>query len=403
METPTPAIAPPAAEESPPPGLRSAGLLWMGAGALVGGSLVSLWVLLAVLAAMLQLPIPSPGLAVLGLWVGGGLFREGRRIARGEPDVPLPAVEGRALTRAMCFTLILAGCGAIAEVLFPQQALPILPFHIGVALLAPMVAFDLLRWRMRMPWSRRAAWWGWGLGGFLAPALAMFLEAVAGAFLVLSLLLLRVLLEGPGFLTGPLPGTFPPGPLGPSLPARWLADPWVWVGLLIGAAVLIPPLEEALKSLPAALRVRDPGVSDAALILYGAMGGAGFALAENLVGWQPGVPWTPTIVGRLGATALHVLTGGVTGWGWSRLRRRRFGEGIAAYLLAGLIHGLWNAGVVALNGAFLAPLPAAVRTGVALLALTAMGIALGLTLGGLGWALPALGSGEAASQAPSEG
>ncbi|WP_322797497.1 hypothetical protein, partial [Thermoflexus sp.] len=146
----------------------------MGAGALGGGLLVSLWIGLAVLAATLRLPAPSPGLLILGLLMGGGLFREGMRIARGEPDAPFPGAEARVLGRTMVFVFILVGCGAAVEAFAPRLPLLILPFHIGVAILGPWMWFNFLRWRLQTPWSRRAGWWGLGLGSLLVPALALF-------------------------------------------------------------------------------------------------------------------------------------------------------------------------------------------------------------------------------------
>lgn len=365
----------------------------MGVGALAGGLLFSLWLGLAALAAMLRLPIPAPGLAVLGLLVGGGLFREGMRIARGEPDAPWPGAETRVLGRTLLFLLILIGCGAIAEAFGSRLPVLILPFHVGVAALGPFLGFNLLRWRLHAPWSRRAGWWALGLGSLLVPALALFLESIAGAVLVLVMLVLRILLEGPGFFTRWFPQGFSPERLS-RLPEGLMADPWLWIGILIGAAVLVPAMEEALKALPAVLRMRDPAASGVSLILYGAMGGAGFALAENMLSWQPGIPWTFTAIGRLGATALHVLNGGMMGWAWSRVRRGRFLEGAGAYLFAWLLHGLWNAGAIVMSSTFILPLSIEARALTLVPALIGMGVALLLVIGGLGWTLPMLEEAE---------
>lgn len=403
MESSYPEVSPPAVQEIAPPYAPSTGLLWIGAGVLGGGVLVSLWIGLAALAAMFQLPAPPPGLLALGLLIGGGLFWEGMRIARGEPDRPFPGAEARALGRTMVLLVILIGSGAIAEALAPQLPLLIAPYHIGVAMLGPFMWFNFLRWRLQAPWTHRASWWGLGLGGFLVPALALFLEGIVVVMLALTLLLGRVLLEGPGFLNMWFPQGFSPEEISTLRVERLMADPWLWIGILIGAVVLIPAIEEALKPLPAVLRMRDPMASRVSLILWGAIGGAGFALAENLLSWQPGIPWALTAVGRLGASALHIWNGGLMGWAWSCIRRDRFLEGIGAYLFAWLIHGLWNAGAIALSGAFIAPLSAEAQALTLLPALIGTGIALFLVIGGLGWALPMLGKVEAARHAPSEG
>ncbi len=360
----------------------------MGAGLLGGGLLIGLWISLVALAGMFQLPVPAPGLLALGLLVGGGLFREGLRIAQGEPDVPLPRVEGQAIRRMWALLLMLIGGGASAEALAPQWPLLVLPFHLGVAALGPLMWFSVLRWRLQAPWSRRAMWWGLGVGSFLVPALTVFLEALAGIGLALLLVLSRVLLEGPEFLQRWLPKDLSPEGLSAFRIERLLGDPWLWIGVLIGAAGVIPAIEEAIKPLPAVLRLRDRRVSEATLILYGALGGAGFSLAENLLSWQPGIPWAFTAIGRVGTAGLHVLNGGVMGWAWSRMRRGRFLEGIGGYLLAWLLHSLWNAGVIVLSGALSAPLSTEARALTLFPALLGLGIALLLLIGGLGWALP---------------
>jgi len=366
----------------------------MGAGVLAGGLLFSLWLGLAALAAMLRLPVPSPGLPARGLLVGGGLFREGWRIARGEPEGPWPGGEAWTLRQTLISLWILVGCGAMVEIFSPRLSILILPFHLGVATLGSFLVFTLLCWRLQAPWSRRAAWWALGLGSLLVPALAIFLEGIVGVALGLLMLALRILVEGPGFLNRWFPQGFAPERL--SMPPEGLVrDPWLWIGILILAVIGVPAIEEALKSLPVGLRMRDPAASGVSLILYGAMGGAGFALAESMLSWQPGIPWTFTAIGRLGATALHVLNGGLMGWAWDRARRGRFLEGAVVYLFAWLLHGLWNAGAIVLSGLFIAPLSPEARALALPPAMVGMGAVLLLVIGGRGWALPMLGKAEA--------
>ncbi|WP_376789898.1 PrsW family glutamic-type intramembrane protease [Thermoflexus sp.] len=394
-----PEVSSPIVRAGIPAYASSAGLLWMGAGALAGGLLFGLWLGLAALAAMLRLPIPAPGLPALGLLVGGGLFREGRRIARGEPDALWRGTEIRAMGRTLLFLLILIGCGAMAEAFGPRLSVLVLPFHVGVSALGPFLGFNLLCWRLRAPWSRRAGWWALSLGSLLVPALALFLEGIVGATLILLMLALRILVEGPGFVNRWFPQGFTPERL--SMPPEGLVrDPWLWIGILILAVIWVPAIEEALKALPAGLRMRDPAASGVSLILYGAMGGAGFALAESMLSWQPGIPWTSTAIGRLGATALHVLNGGLMGWAWDRVRRGRFLEGAIAYLFAWLLHGLWNAGAIVLSGLFIAPLSPEARALALPPAMIGMGAVLLLVIGGLGWALPMLGEVEASHYPP---
>ncbi|WP_448596066.1 PrsW family glutamic-type intramembrane protease [Thermoflexus hugenholtzii] len=367
------------------------GALWVAAGLLTGMALSGLWLGLAALAALLSAPMPPPGLLLLGLLMGIGLFQEGIRITRGIPDALLPVPTPAAQVRMLSFLLILIGCGAVVERLAPDLPIVLLPLHAGIAVLGPLWWFNLLRQRLAASWSRRRTWWGLGLGGLAAPGLALLLEGVALVGLGLGLLIARLVVEGPDFIRRWFPMGFPPG-APPVVPTeRLLGDPWVWAALLIGGAGLVPLIEELVKPLPAFLRARAPTAEG---ILYGALGGAGFAIAENLLNWTLGAPWALTALGRLGASALHVFNSALMGWAWGMLRQGRPGAGLGAYLLVVLLHSLWNAGALLLGIGFLTPLPDRVRVLIAPPVLIGMG-AVGLAvLIGLGWALPALAGGE---------
>ncbi|WP_448591415.1 PrsW family glutamic-type intramembrane protease [Thermoflexus hugenholtzii] len=367
------------------------GALWVAAGLLTGMALSGLWLGLAALAALLSAPMPPPGLLLLGLLMGIGLFQEGIRITRGIPDALLPVPTLAAQVRMLSFLLILIGCGAVVERLAPDLPIVLLPLHAGIAVLGPLWWFNLLRQRLAASWSRRRTWWGLGLGGLAAPGLALLLEGVALVGLGLGLLIARLVVEGPDFIRRWFPMGFPPG-APPVVPTeRLLGDPWVWAALLIGGAGLVPLIEELVKPLPAFLRARAPTAEG---ILYGALGGAGFAIAENLLNWTLGAPWALTALGRLGASALHVFNSALMGWAWGMLRQGRPGAGLGAYLLVVLLHSLWNAGALLLGIGFLTPLPDRVRVLIAPPVLIGMG-AVGLAvLIGLGWALPALAGGE---------
>jgi hypothetical protein len=72
--------------------------------------------------------------------------------------------------------------------------------------------------------------------------------------------------------------------------------------------------------------------------------GSGFAIAEGLFNSAASWPfWAVIALLRVGATAMHISTAGVTGLGWAwTLMRRRPGSILAAYLASVTLHGLWN-------------------------------------------------------------
>ncbi|HSB91044.1 MAG TPA: hypothetical protein VLD63_13585, partial [Anaerolineales bacterium] len=68
-----------------------------------------------------------------------------------------------------------------------------------------------------------------------------------------------------------------------------------------------------------------------------------YGLFESLFLSQPGADWLGTAFGRLGASAMHAATAGLTSWGlmeWARERRWR--RALGMYVVAVLAHATWN-------------------------------------------------------------
>lgn len=123
-------------------------------------------------------------------------------------------------------------------------------------------------------------------------------------------------------------------------------EPW-FIALVLGFfAVLVPLVEEALKTMvvwPWIIRRRN----SAEAFLGGVIGGAGYALFEAIFLTQPDPTWFPTMVGRAGATIMHAFTTGVASWGLSEgFRNKRWGRMVLSYFVAVTFHGLWNAGAL---------------------------------------------------------
>jgi len=127
-----------------------------------------------------------------------------------------------------------------------------------------------------------------------------------------------------------------------------LSQPLVILALFLAFTVLVPIVEEVLKTISVwllAKRIRS--VPEGYVV--GILSGAGFALMEGLFslsGFGSGEEWLVLILGRMGGSLLHVFTGGVIGWGLASIWRE--GRGIKyalSLILSLLVHGLWN-GVV---------------------------------------------------------
>ncbi len=128
-----------------------------------------------------------------------------------------------------------------------------------------------------------------------------------------------------------------------------LTQPWV-IALVLGFfAVLIPLLEEALKTMvvwPWIMRKRN----SAEAFLGGVIGGTGYAVFEAIFLTQAESAWFPTTIGRAGATIMHAFTTGIASWGLAEgVINKRWGRLILGYAIAVLFHGLWNAGAVSIT------------------------------------------------------
>lgn len=109
---------------------------------------------------------------------------------------------------------------------------------------------------------------------------------------------------------------------------------------------LIPIIEEVVKQIPLWLlswRKLTPRVG----FMIGALGGAGFALTESLMATSSlggSDQWLFLILGRAGASLMHVVTGAIGGWGLaSAIQGRNYMKAALVYIVCIIIHGAWNA------------------------------------------------------------
>jgi len=172
----------------------------------------------------------------------------------------------------------------------------------------------------------------------------------------------------------------PDGRIDPALWEPLLRHPMIILILLIGAGLVVPLIEEAVKSLLPAVAGSWQRSSIQGLFLWGVAGGAGFAMLEGVINGGLSLPaWGVAALLRVGSSAMHCLGAGLTGWGWGEVwARGRWSRLILAYLLAVALHGAWNTIVI---GMVLASVVLTDKTLAGLIALAAAGGLLLLTVG----------------------
>lgn len=243
-----------------------------------------------------------------------------------------------------------------------------LPLCLGAAYLALEAGLDwLVAWLYLLPAILVVAWLAWlalrNLGplsaqriwGGLAAGLigvtsfSLALEALAGVLVLAGLALyVQVTPELAQAIEALLQASENLDDV--SLLAPFMNDPVILLTGLFSLSVVAPLVEEFFKPLAVVLLLRRPLTPGQGFAL-GALSGAGFALAENLFLSAPAETLAVAVAGRAGASAMHVLTGGLAGLALVQARQqRRYLRLVGVYLLNILIHAVWN-GLVLLSAA----------------------------------------------------
>lgn len=176
----------------------------------------------------------------------------------------------------------------------------------------------------------------------------------------------------------------------------WLNRPIVFALAMVFFAGVSPVLEEGSKSLGAWL-IYDRLHTASQGFVAGALAGAGFGLLESLLASAtPDPHWGSTLVVRGGSSMMHVVASGIAGWGIGSFRSSgRPARLVGGYLLAMLIHSLWNASVLSLafgginaavNGGRPSPLALVLVVGGSL-TLAGLCISIPVALGLINWRL----------------
>jgi hypothetical protein len=120
-----------------------------------------------------------------------------------------------------------------------------------------------------------------------------------------------------------------------------LIRPGVMATALIYIAVFVPAIEEIFK--PIGVWLFAGKLSPAQGLTLGALSGAGYGLIETVGVTTQTSEWASLLFSRIGTGLLHITTSALMGaaivLAW---RERRYLHLLGTYLLAVLLHGLWN-------------------------------------------------------------
>ena len=234
---------------------------------------------------------------------------------------------------------LIGGIEPVNWLLLPLLTIPAVLFPLGILIALGTQALPLgTRWQ---------TWSVLGLSMTLIPLLFLVLEAIIGIILIIGITAYLMLqpelaselqaLSQQIMILGPQSeATF-------DLLSPYLTKPGIIIIALIYMAVLVPAIEELLKPLGVWLLAGRLD-STARGFTLGALSGAGYGLVETIgVSGQAG-DWASLLFSRIGTGLLHITTSALMGaaivLAW---RERRYLRLIGTYLLAVLLHGLWNA------------------------------------------------------------
>lgn len=227
-----------------------------------------------------------------------------------------------------------------------------------LALSIPIVWYLALGGRGLRSASPQTAWGVFGTGLALGPGLILIIELIGAVIAVIALAIW--LSPEPGFaeelqrlaLKFQNATTFDPNDLIP-FAEQYLMRRSVLVGGLLFIAVFVPLLEEFFKPIGLWL-MKKQTLTPARGFLAGMLSGAAFGLFESLLQGVAGEEWVILPLTRAGTSLIHIFNSGLVGWGFALAwQHRSLMPWLKRYLIAVLIHGLWNGSTVMLTLAYL--------------------------------------------------
>lgn len=320
-------------------------------------------------------------LGAILLWQGVSLLRGGRspQAARAFPPVAawLLAFVGAILLGVAALTF-----QSVAVFAFP-------PWHFLAASLFPLALLAYAARRLGRSSGLRALIVSFSWGALAATTLALLLELFIALLMIAVIGLVITLLPNREVTIGELQRQLlrlqQTGDL--SGFENLLSSPWVAAGVLVYFAVIVPPVEEALKALVVAF-IDPERTQRSDALLWGMAAGAGFAVLENVFNASVELSvWAFLILMRVGAAIVHVANGANMGRGWYAARiEGRWSRLFLAYAVSVLFHAAWNATAIILSNSAVRNVPgSAIPIESTLISILLLLVLLGLGLGGLAW------------------
>jgi RsiW-degrading membrane proteinase PrsW (M82 family) len=353
------------------------------------------------------------------------------------PDLGANTIYGSAALLGMLFGVVMVwqtihfvrgNAGRTAASVFPSPLLFLVVYGIAIVLGAGTLEFKIAALYLFPPWhfiaasfvplmfiayaarrlgktsGFRALFTAFSWGALAATPLALIFELIFGAVFLLIAAVGLMISPDSRALIEQIQTTLlrARGTLDPNLALQLLTNPMITGIILAYVALVVPLVEEAFKALGIAfIDPRRTALRD--VVLWGVSAGAGFAIVENIFNASGSLnDWVITMLLRAGATTVHVANGILMGRGWYAARvERRWGQLGIAYVIAVILHSLWNAAAIVMSGGtvFLtegtnvptSTLPLAVLVGALALMLVV------LTILGLAWIVYAVNSARASA------
>jgi RsiW-degrading membrane proteinase PrsW (M82 family) len=247
-----------------------------------------------------------------------------------------------AVASILVVVLLIVGQLCATYDILPPVTLGLIQPLVFLVACAGIVAMVIGNWKGM---TQFRTWGSFISGAWLSVGVALAAEAVlVGVAVVVGLLILMVI--APEDANRIIALVRNPDNLNIEAFYDFALRPWAIIGVFLGAAFLVPLIEELLKPLGVILVLgRRP--TPMAAFVGGLLGGLGFAFTESLSNLMAITdPWFILVVARLGTLIMHGFASALVGWGWGQLASKKPLGLLLAYAGAVFIHGLWNGMVV---------------------------------------------------------